>query len=116
MKKAIFGLVMVMVAFTVTGSEKEGKTSKDAKNEALVALSGTVSDSGSGESLVGVEVKIEGTEEKTYTDFDGNFVFSNVKPGEYKLTANYISYQKSTETLEVNGNDKQVTIKMENSK
>jgi hypothetical protein len=116
MKKLIFGFLTLMLAITVIAGEKEGKTAKDNEHAAFVALSGTVTDSGSGESLVGVEVKLEGTDEKTYTDFDGNFTFGNIKPGEYKLTANYISYQKSTETMKLNGKDNQVTIKLENSK
>jgi hypothetical protein len=116
MKKVIFGFLALMLTITISANEKKGIAPKDAENATLAALSGTVTDSGSGESLVGVEVKIEGTEEKTYTDLDGNFIFGNIKPGEYKLTANYISYQKSTETLKVNGKDNQVTIKMENSR
>jgi hypothetical protein len=116
MKKVIFGFLALVLTITISANEKKGMAPKDADNAALVALSGTVTDSGSGESLVGVEVRIEGTDEKAYTDFDGNFTFGNMKPGEYKLTANYISYQKSTETLKVNGKENQVTIKMENSR
>jgi type 1 fimbria pilin len=116
MKKVIFGFLALVLTITISANEKKGKTAKDADNAALVALSGTVTDSGSGESLVGVEVRIEGTDEKTYTDFDGNFTFGNMKPGEYKLTANYISYQKSTETLELKGQVNEVNIKMENSR
>jgi hypothetical protein len=116
MKKVIFGFLALVLTITISANEKKGIDSKNADKAALVALSGTVTDSGSGESLVGVEVKIEETGQKTYTDFDGNFTFGNMKPGEYKLTANYISYQKSTETLEVNGQANQIAIKMENSK
>lgn len=115
MKKLIIGLLSVMLAIAVTANEKEGKTAVNADNTASVALSGTVLDSKSGELLVGVEVKIEGTDTKTYTDFDGNFSFDKVKPGEYKLVANYISYKKSVETLQLNGKENQVKIKLENS-
>jgi protocatechuate 3,4-dioxygenase beta subunit len=103
-----------MLTVAVTANEKEGKTAVNSDNTATVALSGTVLDSNSGELLVGVEVQIEGTETKTYTDFDGNFTFDNMKPGEYKLVANYISYKKCTETLKVDGKENQVKIKLEN--
>lgn len=115
MKKLIIGFLSIVFAVAVTASEKEGKTAVNTDNTAFVALSGTVFDSASGELLVGVEVKIEGTETKTYTDFDGNFTFDNVKPGEYKLVTNYISYKSSVETLQLNGKENQVKIKLENS-
>ncbi|WP_372932884.1 carboxypeptidase-like regulatory domain-containing protein [Mariniphaga sediminis] len=115
MKRIMFGIIAVVFALTVTAKEKETKTGNDSENTATVALSGTVYDSDSGELLVGVEVKIDGTDTKTYTDFDGNFSFENIKPGEYKLVANYISYKKSAETLHVDASKNQVNIKLENS-
>jgi hypothetical protein len=115
MKKILIGFISIMLAVAVTANEKEGKTAADTDNAATVALSGTVLDSNSGELLVGVEVQIEGTDTKTYTDFDGNFSFDNMKPGEYKLVTNYISYNKTTETLKVDAKENQVKIKLENS-
>jgi hypothetical protein len=115
MKKLLIGFLSIMLAVTVTANEKEGKTATNSDNTATVALSGTVFDSTSGELLVGVEVTIDGTETKTYTDFDGNFTFDNMKPGEYKLVTNYISYNKTTETLKVDAKKNQVKIKLENS-
>jgi hypothetical protein len=115
MKKLIIGFLSIMLAVAVTANEEEGKTAGNSDNSATVALSGTVFDSTSGELLVGVEVTIDGTETKTYTDFDGNFSFDNMKPGEYKLVTSYISYKKSSETLKVDSKENQVKIKLENS-
>ncbi|GAO28352.1 beta-sandwich domain-containing protein [Geofilum rubicundum] len=65
-----------------------------------------VLDKTTGESLTGVEVRVEGTDLKTYTDFDGKFVFENVKAGEYKVMANYISYgNNETKPIKVNSNE-----------
>jgi len=114
MKKLLIGFLSIILAVAVSANEKEGKTTSNSDNSASVAISGTVFDSTSGELLVGVEVKVEGTDTKTYTDFDGNFTFNNMKPGEYKLVANYISYKKSVETLQLNGKENQVKIKLEN--
>ncbi|MBW6537161.1 MAG: carboxypeptidase-like regulatory domain-containing protein [Mariniphaga sp.] len=115
MKKLLIGVFALLLAVAVSAKDKGEKTNTDTESTATVALSGTVLDSNSGELLVGVEVKIEGTETKTYTDFDGNFTFGNMKPGEYKLVANYISYKSSVETLQLNGKENQVKIKLQNS-
>lgn len=114
MKKLLIGVFALVLAVSVSANDKGEKTNTDTESTATVALSGTVFDSKSGELLVGVEVQIEGTTEKTYTDFDGNFTF-NVKPGEYKVVANYISYNKTIETLKVNGKENQVKIHLKNS-
>jgi len=65
--------------------------------------------------LVGVEVKIEGTDMKTYTDFDGNFSFNNLKPGEYKVVTSYISYQKKTDVVNISSKENNLKVKLEAS-
>jgi len=114
MKKLIIGFLSIMLAVAVTANEKEGKTAVNSDNTATVALSGTVLDGTSGELLVGVEVKIVGTDTKTYTDFDGSFTFKNITPGEHKLVANYISYKQNILTIDAGLNKNQVEIKLEN--
>lgn len=114
MKKLMIGFLSVMLAMAVSASEKEEKNATETDNAAAVVLSGTVTDSGSGELLAGVEVQIEGTGIKAYTDFDGNFTFEQMKPGEYKLVASYISYEKLTESFTLNAKSKAVNIKLEN--
>ena len=112
MKRIVLGLLLIFMILGVNAKEKEGNP-VDAENTASVVLTGSVADEKSGESLVGVEVKIEGTDLATYTDFDGNFSFENVKPGEYKLVTNYISYQKDTKTLDVSSENNEVKIKLQ---
>ena len=99
MKRITILFLMVLAFFAVNAKEKVNKANVD-ESSAILVVSGTIADENSGESLVGVEVKIEGTDLKTYTDFDGKFTFKNVKPGDYKLTANYISYEKKSRELE----------------
>jgi hypothetical protein len=115
MKKLLFAAIVVLLAFSGYAEENKGKTTGDTEAEATTVLSGTVADSDSGELLAGVEIQLEGTDLKTYTDFDGNFTFK-VKPGEYKVVANYISYEKCIETLKVDSKENQVKIQLENSK
>ena len=115
MKKLLFAFILALAVISVNAREKENKSATDADNTASVVVSGSISDMKSGESLVGVEVKLEGTDLKTYTDFDGNFTFKSVKPGEYKVVANYISYKTSTETLQAGKNEKDLKIKLQAS-
>jgi len=115
MKKLVFASILALAVVSVNAKEKDGKSSNNADNAASVVVSGSISDINSGESLVGVEVKLEGTDLKTYTDFDGNFTFKNVKPGEYKVVANYISYKTTTEKLQAGKDEKDVKIKLQAS-
>ncbi len=114
MKKLTIVLILVLAVFVVNAKEKENNVA-DNDNSASLVISGSVADVNSGETLVGVEVKIEGTDMKTYTDFDGNFSFKEVKPGEYKIVTNYISYQQKTENLHVSSNDNEIKIKLQSS-
>ncbi len=117
MKKLIVSLVMC--AFVVGASAKNNATEKaepKSENSSTVQLSGLVVDKDSKEALVGVEVQIEGLNMKTYTDFDGKFTFSDLKPGEYNLTASYISYKKNiVELVDAKNQNNQVSIKLESS-
>jgi len=114
MKRITILFLLVLTVIAVNAKENEVKGS-DTESAATTVITGTVADENSGESLVGVEVKIEGTDLKTYTDFDGNFSFKNVKPGEYKLIANYISYQKKTEVLNISAQENKLKIKLQTS-
>uniref|UniRef100_UPI003216898B carboxypeptidase-like regulatory domain-containing protein n=1 Tax=uncultured Draconibacterium sp. TaxID=1573823 RepID=UPI003216898B len=114
MKKVLIAALLILSVVAVNAKESDTKT-KTVDSEAVVMLSGSIADELSGESLVGVEVKIEGTDLKTYTDFDGNFSFKNVKPGEYKLVANYISYEKKSEVLKIETNENDIKIELQTS-
>lgn len=115
MKKVIFALLVAFATTSAFGEKAETKT--DSKSEAAVlSLSGNIIDEVSGEALVGVEVKIDGSDQKTYTDFDGHFVIDNLKSGECKLVASYTSYNKSEKTFQMNSKNNQVKIELQASK
>jgi hypothetical protein len=119
MKKIFFTLIIALVATTLFAKSEKTKAVNETVVEAPVPslqLIGFVTDKNSNEALVGVEVKIEGIQEKTYTDFDGKFTFTNLKPGEYNIVASYISYQKnSIEHVDLKNATRQVSIKLESS-
>jgi len=66
-----------------------GKASLD-----LVTIEGKVIDEISGEGLPGAEIRLMGSDKVIYTDFDGNFSFSNILPGNYSISVDYVSYRK----------------------
>ncbi len=99
MKKIVF----LFVALLVLGLENQAinvvtpKGDKEMKAAEMASinttsLTGVVLDTETGEALVGVAIRFEGSNETVYTDFDGNFKISNVVPGNYNILSNYISY------------------------
>jgi hypothetical protein len=119
MKKVIFAILIAFAgnaAFAEKADSKVEAKSNAATESAVVSLSGNIIDEVSGEALVGVEVKVDGTEQKTYTDFDGHFVIDNLKAGECKLVTNYTSYSKKEKTLNVSSKSNSVKIELAASK
>lgn len=55
-------------------------------------VSGAVTDSATGQKLVGVNVIIEDTNLTTITDKNGEYIITNVAPGTYKVTASLVGY------------------------
>lgn len=57
-------------------------------------IAGTVTDAGTGDPLIGVNVVIQGTTQGTTTDVDGNYIILNVRPGTYSLEFSYIGFSR----------------------
>jgi hypothetical protein len=117
MKKVFLAIIFVaFLGFVYADNEGNISSAPESAPVAMVSLSGTVFDFESGEALTGVEVSIEGTDIKVYTDFDGKFEIDNVKPGNYNIIASYISYDKSlVENFNANDINNQVDIKLQES-
>ncbi|MFY9150998.1 MAG: carboxypeptidase-like regulatory domain-containing protein [Prolixibacteraceae bacterium] len=115
MKKVIFALLIAFVATSAFAEKADSK--RESKSEsAVLSLSGNVIDEVSGEALVGVEVKVDGSDQKTYTDFDGHFVIDNLKAGDCKLVASYTSYNKNEKSFRIDSKTNQVKIELQASK
>ena len=113
MKRTILSILLiafVSFAFADNKGDKETKTTAEAAT--TISVSGNVADMNTGEVLTGVEITLEGTDLKVYSDFDGNFTFNNLKPGEYDIVASYISYKKSLVENYTASNEKEVNIKL----
>ncbi|MFO8001886.1 MAG: carboxypeptidase-like regulatory domain-containing protein [Marinilabilia sp.] len=101
----IFVLSMGLLTNTFAGNnDKDEKPGEPAPKSSSIA--GVIVDDQTGETLAGVEVKLQGTDVKTYTDFDGKFVFEEITPGKYAVEARIISYKPfSTSSVNVDANE-----------
>ncbi len=68
------------------------------------SISGNVKDQ-TGIPLPGVNVILDGTSKGSVTDFDGNYVINNVENGTYTVSATFLGYAKSSQSVTVAGAD-----------
>jgi hypothetical protein len=117
MKKSFFTIALsLMIGVIIAGNDVTPVEGTGSVPSQTVTLKGQVVDYNSGESLTGVEVTIEGTSIKAYTDFDGNFEIKDVKPGSYNLVASYISYKNSlVENFKAADKENSLEIKLQTS-
>jgi len=59
-------------------------------------LAGKVTDSDTKESILGVNIIIEGTNFGAATDINGQYIINNIPPGEYTVTFSAVGYQKKS--------------------
>jgi hypothetical protein len=119
MKKLILSVLVLVASVSVFAEKADSKAEnkRAAKSEAAMTIvSGNIIDVVTGEALVGVEVTVEGSDLKAYSDFDGHFTIKDVKAGECKLVANYTSYNKTEKTVELKSKKNQVKIELQASK
>lgn len=90
-------LSLLVSASLNAAAEKNDKNATEAKaNSVTCTISGQVVDQATGEALVGVAVKVAGTDKVAYTDFDGKFAIGGLSQGQYSLESNFISYEKAS--------------------
>ncbi len=59
-------------------------------------IGGKVLDKKTGEALMALTVKVEGSTKGTLTDLEGRYLLSGFSAGKYKLTFSYVGYQVKT--------------------
>jgi hypothetical protein len=114
MKKIINLVVIALVLiFNNNGFASGDNTPATANTKA--SISGKVVDIKTGEPLAGVNVSVEGTDFKAYSDLDGTFTINSIDAGNYNLILSLISYKNSlVENLKVNPSEKEfVDIKLD---
>jgi len=87
----ILGISLLLILSNLTTfSQQQGK------------ISGKVTDSKTGETLIGLTVKITGANLGASTDIEGRYTLGNLNPGKYNLSFSYIGYQaKNITEIEV---------------
>lgn len=56
-------------------------------------IAGRVTDAETGDPLPGVNVVLDGLQQGTITDLDGNYIIVNVRPGDYTLVFSFVGFQ-----------------------
>jgi hypothetical protein len=107
-------LVILLVGITYSGALLAGNgDTKEKQATSEVSISGTITDGSTGESLAGVSVSLVGSDKSVYTDFDGRFKFTGLKPGEYTLKTIFISYHESSSKVQAKADEQnEVLLKL----
>jgi len=63
-------------------------------SSSAASIIGKVSDADNGDALIGATIYVDGTKLGAKTKVDGTYIINRVPAGVYKLTFNYIGYQK----------------------
>ena len=118
MKTKLFSTIALIMMLLSQGvfADNDQVTAETAKPSQCTSINGRIVDAESGEFLVGVLVKLEGTDKVAYTDFDGKYSFDQVPKGSYSVQVEYVSYEKkSSETFNTEENNT-VDIKLQAAK
>ena len=86
LKKVLTAAFWVLIAVPAGGALAQSGT-----------ITGTVTDSTSGDPIPGVNVLVEGTEQGAATGADGTYEITSVEPGTYTVTASFVGYEEETE-------------------
>src|ERR1035437_2307053 len=96
----LIALIVVSSSFAgVTNIENTTFTTISGVKNAPIKISGKVTDQSTGETLIGVSVKVKGTNTGTLTDVNGNFTLTAADNA--TLVISYIGY--TTSEVQVNG-------------
>lgn len=72
---------------------------KEISAQSNSTLTGTVTEAGSGETLVGANIMIRGTTIGTSADVDGSYRLSSLRPGTYTIDVTYIGFRPVTREI-----------------
>ena len=61
-------------------------------------IAGTITDRKTGETLIGLTVKINNTNNGVSTDVNGHYIIGALSPGKYNITFSYVGYQSKNIT------------------
>ncbi len=86
-------LLILALAFFVGAPAVYGQTA---------SITGTVTDSGTGQVLAGASVRLDNSDRGALTNVDGHYSLSGVPLGSHTVTASYIGYSDLQQTVTIN--------------
>ncbi|MDR1678475.1 MAG: carboxypeptidase-like regulatory domain-containing protein [Prevotellaceae bacterium] len=100
---------IVILAASVLLSVAAFANSNEA-NQKTVQLNGFVIDKENNEELVGAAIIVDG--KKYYSDLDGNFSITNLKPGKCQIKVEFISYEPVVIEMDIN-KDETISVNLQ---
>ncbi len=89
---------IILIAVLLAPSIHQVKASPPESAE-MSSLSGFVSDSTTGETLIGATVSIKKLSAGAYTNKNGFYSITNIKPGIYAVSVSFIGFRTKTDTI-----------------
>jgi len=97
--------ILIFATFVLLSVSAFANTEKDSEqNVETVQLTGSVVDDKNKEALAGATIYVDG--KKYYSNLDGDFSISDIKPGKYQIKVEFISYKPVVVEIDVNKNEK----------
>ncbi|MFP4556007.1 MAG: carboxypeptidase-like regulatory domain-containing protein [Bacteroidales bacterium] len=118
MKKLSTILISILLILNINlfannaNDDKNNEETAESSSASMGVISGRVIDSSTGEALSGATVSLEGTNKVAFTDFDGRFYFQEANLNSARISANFISYEKTTANISGNSTDEEITLKL----
>ncbi len=100
MLRKLLSMAMFMLFFAATSVAQNG------------TVTGTVTDSETGETMPGVNVVIQELETGASTDANGEYTITGVESGTYTIQASFVGYQQYTQEIEVDAGENVYNIQM----
>ncbi len=103
MKTVLIFAAAILLSAAVFGNvtvENEANETESVSVVESVQLTGSIMDDKNNETLVGATVFVDG--KKYYSDLDGNFCISDIKPGKHQIKVELISYQPAFVEIDAN--------------
>ena len=77
-------------------------------------VSGFVTDSSSGEALIGANISLQETGQGMATDMNGYYIIQDIKPGNYTIMVSYIGFNTNRQFISIESEEsKKIDISLE---
>ena len=103
MKSILILAASMLISGSVLANTEVTHETNSTEIVKMVQLTGSIMDDKNKETLVGATVYVDG--KKYYSDLDGNFSISNIKPGKYQVKVELISYESAIVEIDVDNNE-----------